>query len=174
MAWFRYYWFACNVFELFQCCQLELGFLNLWDEMVIAHPDISAKDNSADLKIRQFSQKYANTKLNANTKFKADYRREAAKWRRAHSAPTGDLKPRNNSNSHYFSFESSVLKNWLNCLRLNCLYISGWIVWISNWLNCLWQNCLSAGNGRQKKFKQGHFNNDAHMLLIEYIKNDQS
>ena len=81
----------------------------------------------------------------------------AAKRRRARSAPTGDLKPRNDSTSNFFLSNLRLCKtgwivsgwifwisNRLNCLRLNCLYIFGWIVWISDRLNCLWPNCLCA------------------------------
>ena len=109
-------------------------------------PDNSAKDNSADLKFRQFSQKYADNSARDNSANNSDRRsRElanrgpdsiqnlepviAAKRRRAPSAPTGDLKPRNSSNSDFFSnlfffgklaelsqAELSVYF-WLNCLR---------------------------------------------------------
>ena len=105
---------------------------NLKKHTVAPRPDNSAKDSSADLKFKQFSQKYADNLVKDNstnnsdrrsranvlracqqrvglyTKLRAGYRRDAATRRRARSAPTGDLKPRNHPTSDFF-LRTSVL-----------------------------------------------------------------
>ena len=87
-------------------------------------PDSSTKDNSADLKFRQFSQKYADNSANNSD------RGSRANVLRACLQMVG----------LYSKFRAIYGSN---CLRLNCLYIFGWIVWISNRLNCLWLSCLN-------------------------------